>query len=79
MRILLSLPLAFPAAAQMAPMPPLDPETYRSASGRWELTVDPSHRDGRGESECTLVREGEVAWRLVLPFTFRYAAVTDEG
>lgn len=68
-----------PAGASEGPPPILQPTTYGSSSGRYELFVDPSHRSGAGEGAYELRRDGEVVWAARRPYTFWEAVVTDDG
>jgi hypothetical protein len=61
-------------------MPPvLDPHTYRSPSGRFELTVDPSDLYGCGPAKYRFNADGKELWSKTLPYTLCRAAVTDRG
>jgi hypothetical protein len=61
-------------------MPPvLDPHTYRSPSGRFELTVDPSDLYGCGSAKYRFQADGKERWSKTLPYTLCRAAVTDRG
>jgi hypothetical protein len=53
--------------------------TYRSASGRFALEVDPTDPFGRGESQCRLSDNGHEVWKKSLSFTFSKARVTEDG
>jgi hypothetical protein len=57
----------------------LNPRTYRSSSGAFELEVDPTDRRGRGPGRYRLERHGGVVWQGTLPFTFFDAAVAEDG
>lgn len=59
--------------------PALNPKTYRAAGGKFELKVDPSNPEGRGEGSYVLSQEGKEKWSAKLPFTLWDAGVTDEG
>jgi hypothetical protein len=59
--------------------PVLDPGTYRSANGVFELDVDPGEPDGSGPGRYRLERNGTVVWETGHPFTFFDAAVADDG
>lgn len=67
-----------PAAAQEFPRP-LDPATYKSPSGKFALTVDPSDIYGRYAGSYRVVKDGKEVWAKTLPFTLREAAITDAG
>ncbi len=66
------------ALAQYMP-PVLDPHTYRSTSGRFELTVDPSELYGCGQAKYQFKADGKERWSKTLPYTLCRAAVTDRG
>src|ERR1700722_13664480 len=66
------------ALAQYMP-PVLDPHTYRSPSGRFELTVDPSDLYGCGPAKYRFQADGKERWSKTLPYTLCRAAVTDRG
>jgi hypothetical protein len=75
-----AMPLATTASAQTAlDRLVLDPRTYRSPSGAWAFSVDPSDRFGIGPGEHELKHSGETIWRATLPFSLWDAGVTDEG
>lgn len=78
---LVLLPLVVPAAAarDLTWPSPLQPATYRSASGAWELSVDPTKRFGQGPGDCVLRRDGAVVWEQRLPITFFEVVVADDG
>lgn len=59
----------------------LDPKTYQSASNTYQLAIDPTNREGRGEGIYTLTRNAhpEPLWRGQLPFTLWDAVVADDG
>lgn len=77
--VLLCLVVLTAARASEGPPPVLHITTYRSPSGRYELTVDPSHLLGEGRGHYRLVRDGETVWADDLSFTLWEAAVTDDG
>jgi sugar lactone lactonase YvrE len=61
-------------------MPPvIDPKTYRSPSGRFEVTVDPSDVYGAGSAIYRFKENGKERWSTILPFTLIEAAVTESG
>jgi hypothetical protein len=66
------------AAAQYMP-PVLDPKTYRSPSGGFELTVDPGEIYGSGAAKYQIKENGKARWSGTLPFTMCEAAVTNAG
>ena len=57
----------------------LDPTTYASPDGTFELHVDPSQPRGAREGAHTLSKDGHEVWSLELPVTMWEAAVTDSG
>ena len=67
------------AMASEGPPPTLNPKTYSSPSGEWNLKVDPSTLYGQGEGACRLTRNGVEAWSAEHAFTLWDAGVTDEG
>ncbi len=67
------------ARASEGPPPVLHIATYRSPSGEYALTVDPSHLHGQGVGTYTMSRGGQTLWTRKLKFTFWEAVVTDDG
>ncbi len=67
------------ALASRRPTPPLDPATYRSASGQYVLHVNPSARQGQGKGTYQMQKDGNEIWQKELPFTLRKARVLDDG
>ncbi len=67
------------AFADRGPEPPLNPKTYRSPSGEFSLSVNPSDRQGRGSAEYRLLEGSREVWRGELPFTLRDVRVLDDG
>ncbi len=57
----------------------LDPATYRSPSGRYELSVDPQTATGAGAGQHRLRRDGVEVWSGEQPYTLHQALVTDDG
>lgn len=57
----------------------LNPKTYTSSSGEYELHVDPSTICGQGEGTYALRHKGVEIWQRTLPFTLWDAGVTDDG
>ncbi len=57
----------------------LQPRTYVSPSGEWTLHVNPSERKGAGKSTVKISKQGVVKWTGEKPFTFRDAAIGDDG
>lgn len=66
-------------AALHSPPPVLNPKTYASPSGVYQLTVDSSTLYGQGQGSYRLARAGKETWSKTLPFTLWEAAVTDDG
>lgn len=69
----------FLTGSQWGPEPVLQPTTYRSPSGEYELLVDPSSRHGEGKGSYRMSFRGEELWSRVHPFTFQQAVVADDG
>jgi hypothetical protein len=65
--------------ASMAPPATLNPTTYKSPSGAYALTVDPSDIYGRYGGNYRVTKNGKEIWSATLPFTFWQAAITDTG
>jgi hypothetical protein len=61
------------------PPPILQPKTYLSPSGNYELYVDPSRRDGGGGGSYRMSHDGELVWAKELGVTLWDAGVTDQG
>lgn len=57
----------------------VDPKTYRSPSGAFELFVDPSEPVGHGSARYRMTRSGSEVWAKELDCTLLEAAVSDEG
>lgn len=57
----------------------LNPKTYTSPSGQYELFVDPSVMDGSGPANYRLSRDGKEVWAGKRPFSLWEARVTDSG
>ncbi|MFI4882779.1 MAG: hypothetical protein ACIAQU_09365 [Phycisphaerales bacterium JB064] len=73
--VLLAVLLATRAHAQHI----LDPQTYTSPSGQYELFVDPSDREGVGPATLTMSKDGQQLWQREQPFTLWHAHITDDG
>jgi hypothetical protein len=58
---------------------PVQPETYRSASGEWSLEVDPTSRFGAGPGNYRMLRAGKPAWIKHIPFTLRGVSIDERG
>ena len=74
--VLVALVVATPALAQDEV---LNPATYRSASGRYELYVNPSAPDGSGPAFYRMTLDGEEVWAGERSFTLREAKLTNAG
>ncbi len=76
----LILVLSFQSAPAMMGMPdPVNPAQYRSPSGEYILSVDPSDIYGRGPATYQLEHRGATVWSGEKPFTFHAAEVADDG
>jgi hypothetical protein len=75
--ILLTQALA--AQARRAPVPPLNPKSYTSTSGKYSITVDPTDIYGRGPGKYELKKDAHTLWEKQLPYTLQEACVSDEG
>jgi hypothetical protein len=64
---------------QRTAFPVLQPETYSSASGVYELHVDPTDRHGIGAGNYRLTKDDEVVWAGSHPFTLWEVVVADDG
>jgi hypothetical protein len=53
--------------------------TITSASGEYELSIDPSNQSGEGESELKLTKSGELLWAKKFPATFYEAFISNDG
>jgi len=52
-----------PLAASRFPTPLVNPATYASPSGEYQLHIEPSERQGAGPGVYTLTRDGVVSGR----------------
>ncbi len=57
----------------------LDPKTYKSPSGEYELRVDPSTIYGQGKGTYRMTRTGTEVWAGEMPITLWEALVADDG
>lgn len=57
----------------------LNPTTYRSPSGEYACTVDPTQRDGSGPANYQMQRHGTHVWTGTRDVTLQDAIVTDDG
>lgn len=72
--------MCYSEAHAFGPFPSiLNPRTYRSPSGEYELLVNPTHRYGKGSGWYRLRRNGREIWGGKRPFTMWEAAVADDG
>lgn len=69
----------FASTAGVARAQFLNPETYTSDSGEYELSVSPSAPNGKGPSRYQLTHLGEEVWSGGRPFSLWQARVTDDG
>ena len=76
---MLALVLPVLAASQFFGPSALQPYRRTSPDGRWELSIDPTARDGSGPGRYRCIRDGKDAWAGERPWTFWDALVTDEG
>ncbi|MCU0713195.1 MAG: hypothetical protein MUC43_14135 [Pirellula sp.] len=53
--------------------------TITSASGDYELSIDPSNQSGEGESDLKLTKNGELLWAKKFPATFYEAFISNDG
>lgn len=53
--------------------------TITSASGEYELSIDPSNQSGEGESDLKLTKNGELLWTKKFPATFYEAFISNDG
>ncbi len=74
--VLVALVVAAPAIAADYV---LNPTTYRSASGRYELYVNPSAPNGSGPAFYRMTLDGIEVWAGERPFTLREAKLTNGG
>lgn len=59
--------------------PDLQPTSYRSPSGEWEVFVDPGSPDGAGPAQYEILREGETVWSGQHRTTYWQMMLSDEG
>ena len=74
----LCLALPFLVIAQQLSEPILQPKTYRSVSGGYELSVDPSTPSGAGQAVYRMSGDGP-RWTITHPFTLRDVRVSADG
>jgi len=65
--------------ASEGPPPVRHITTYRSPSGEYALTVDPTRLHGGGPCKCRVERDNKLVWEKQIEFTFWEAAITNEG
>lgn len=68
-----------PAMGSERQPPVLNPKTYRSPSGEYELKVVPSDMHGRFHASYRVSKKGVEFWADRLPFTLWDAGITDSG
>lgn len=66
---LLSIVAGARASASEGPPPVLNPKTYASPSGEFEVMIDPSTMHGQGAGTYRVTRRGKEAWSATHPFT----------
>src|SRR5262245_35070360 len=73
--------IAWPASGGIdeGPSAPLQPRSFSSASGNWELRVDPTSRFGEGPGDHELWHDGALVWKERHPFTFYDAVIAEDG
>ena len=59
--------------------PLVQPTTYSSPSGEWQLFVDPIQRSGAGAARYRMTRNGAEVWASLQPFTYFDCDVDDRG
>ncbi len=57
----------------------LQPKTFESSAGKYELFVDPSNLYGAGTGTYTMRSAGVILWEQELPFTLSDVIITDDG
>ncbi len=67
------------ASPQLFGPGPLQPYRRASPDGHWELSVDPTARDGSGPATYHCALDGKDAWSGEKPWTFWDALVTNDG
>src|SRR6266487_4580693 len=70
---------ALSASARRGAAEALNPSDYKSPSGRFVLSVDPTDIYGRGEGNYQITSNGVVVWSGKKPFTLCEAGITDDG
>lgn len=70
---------SFAGRAQYEIGPLVQPATYTSPSGEWQLSVDPTQRSGAGAARYRMTRNGVEVWTGEKPFTLFQAGVDDRG
>jgi len=65
--------------ASMAEFPELPLQRHHSPSGDWELTIDPSNRQGAGAAAYEMRKAGKLRWRATHDFSMWEVAVDDAG
>jgi len=67
------------SAPQLFNPPPVNPMTFVSGSGEYDLHVDPGDRSGKGPAQYVMRRGTEIAWEKELPFTLVNLVISEEG
>lgn len=68
------------AGASTTGLPPvLNIKTYRSPSGEWTATVDPSRREGGGPGSYRIEHNGKLVWEKQLDFTMSDGGISNKG
>ena len=57
----------------------VQPARYGSASGEWQLTIEPSQRYGRGPASYRMFHRDELEWARELALTFVDARIAADG
>ena len=57
----------------------VNPQTYASKSGAYQLVVDPSDRNGRFGALYVMTKDGETVWSGERPYTLLEVQVSDVG
>ncbi len=76
---MLALVLAVLATPQFYGPSALQPYRRSSPDGHWELSVDPTARDGSGPARYRCTHDGKDAWAGERPWSFWDSLVTDDG
>ena len=77
--VVIALAVTSQVRAERAGHYTLNPKTYKSPSGEFELYVDPSTIYGQGAGSYRMTRGGVEVWSKQLPFTLWDAEVAKDG